>query len=152
MRVTIKKIAEREKEQVVIECVEVTPEISEIEAYVESKGTTLSGIADGQCMKQFALKEVFYFEAIDEKVFAYTEDTVYELKLRLYEVEQAYARYHFVRCSKSVVLNLMLLDGISPALNGRFFAHMRNGEKLMISRQYASHIKQIVMGGNNHER
>lgn len=152
MRVTIKKIAEKEKEQVVIECVEVTQEINEIEAYVESKGTTLSGTMDGQRMKQFALKEVFYFEAIDEKVFAYTADEVYELRLRLYEVEQAYERYHFVRCSKSVVLNLMLLDGISPALNGRFFAHMRNGEKLMISRQYASHIKQIVMGGNNHER
>lgn len=152
MRVIIKKIAEKEKEQVVIECVEVTQEISEIEAYAESKGTILNGTVDGQFIKQFALKEVFYFEAIDEKVFAYTEDTVYELKQRLYEVEQTYAKYHFVRCSKSVVLNLMLLDGISPALNGRFFAHMRNGEKLMISRQYASHIKQIVMGGNNHER
>ena len=152
MRVIIKKIAEKEKEQVVIECVEVTQEISEIEAYAESKGTILNGTVDGQFIKQFALKEVFYFEAIDEKVFAYTEDFVYELKQRLYEVEQAYARYHFVRCSKSVVLNLMLLDGISPALNGRFFAHMRNGEKLMISRQYTSHIKQIVMGGNNHER
>ncbi len=152
MRVTIKKIAEKEKEQVVIECVEMTQEISEIKAYAESKGTILSGTIDGQRMKQFALKEVFYFEAIDEKVFAYTADTVYELKLRLYEVEQAYERYHFVRCSKSVVFNLMLLDGISPALNGRFFAHMRNGEKLMISRQYASRIKQIVMGGKNNER
>lgn len=152
MRVTIKKIAEKEKEQVVIECVEVTQEINEIEAYVESKGTTLSGTMDGQRMKQFALKEVFYFEAIDEKVFAYTAEAVYELRLRLYEVEQAYEKYHFVRCSKSVVLNLMLLDGISPALNGRFFAHMKNGEKLMISRQYASQVKQIVMGGNNHER
>ena len=103
-------------------------------------------------MKQFSLTEVFYFEAIDEKVFAYTEEEVFEIRQRLYEVEQAYEKYHFVRCSKSVVLNLMLLDSISPALNGRFFAHMKNGEKLMISRQYAMHIKQIVMGGKGHER
>ena len=52
-----------------------------------------------------------------------------------------------MRCSKSVVLNLMKLDSISPALNGRFFAHMKNGEKLMISRQYAGVLKQIVMEG-----
>ena len=31
----------------------------------------------------------------------------------------------------------MQLDSISPALNGRFYAHMKNGEKLVISRQYA---------------
>ena len=91
------------------------------------------------------------FEALDEKVFAYTRDQVYEIKMRLYEVEQKYADNHFARCSKSVVLNLMLLENISPALNGRFFAHMKNGERLMISRQYAQKMKQIVMGGGRDE-
>ena len=94
---------------------------------------------------------MYYFEALDEKVFGYTKDSVFELKMRLYEVEKEFENRHFVRCSKSVVLNLMLLDGISPALNGRFFAHMKNGEKLMISRQYASHVRKVVMGGNKDE-
>lgn len=40
----------------------------------------------------------------------------------------------------------MQLEGISPALNGRFYAHMKNGEKLVISRQYAPALKEIVMG------
>lgn len=152
MRVTIKRIADKEKEQVVIECVRVTSEIREIEAYAESKGTILCGMVQEKHMKQFSLTDVFYFEAIDEKVFAYTAEEVFEIRQRLYEVEQAYEKYHFVRCSKSVVLNLMLLDSISPALNGRFFAHMKNGEKLIISRQYAFNIKQIVMGGKGNER
>ena len=60
--------------------------------------------------------------------------------------------FHLKRLSRLVfVLNLMLLDSISPALNGRFFAHMKNEEKLMISRQYASHVKNVVMGGNKNE-
>ena len=80
-------------------------------------------------------------------MFACADKQVYEIKMRLYEAETAYREYHFVRCSKSVVLNLMKLESISPALNGRFFAHMKNGEKLMISRQYAGALKQIVMGG-----
>lgn len=45
----------------------------------------------------------------------------------------------------------MLLDSISPDLNGRFFAHMQNGEKLIISRQYAQRLKQVVMGGMENE-
>ncbi len=71
--------------------------------------------------------------------------------MRLYEAERDFERFHFVRCSKSVILNLLLLEGISPALNGRFFAHMKNGERLMISRQYAGKMKRIVMGGGNDE-
>lgn len=146
MHVSIRKILKKEEEQVIIECVEITPEIQEIHSYVQNKGTWIFGVVDGQYRKKFHLEDVYYFEALDEKVFAYTKTEVYEVRMRLYEVEETYKKRHFIRCSKAVVLNLMLLDSISPALNGRFFAHMKNGEKLMISRQYASSVKQVVMG------
>lgn len=145
MRITIKKIAEKEKEQVVIECVAITPEIDDIRSYVLTKGTELCGTTDSQKLERFRLEDVYYFEALDEKLFAYTLDRVYEVKARLYEVASAYEKYHFVRCSKSIVLNLMLLDSISPALNGRFFAHMKNGERLIISRQYAPALREILV-------
>lgn len=145
MRITIKKIAEKEKEQVVIECVTITPEIDDIRSYVLTKGTELCGTTDSQKLERFRLEDVYYFEALDEKLFAYTLERVYEVKARLYEVAAAYEKYHFVRCSKSTVLNLMLLDSISPALNGRFFAHMKNGEKLIISRQYAPILREILV-------
>ena len=148
MQVNIRKILNREKEQVIIECVEITPQVRDIYSYVQNKGMEISGIVEGEYQKKFRLEDVYYFEALDEKVFGYTKDQVFELKMRLYEVEKEYEDRHFVRCSKSIVLNLMLLDSISPALNGRFFAHMKNEEKLMISRQYASHVKNVVMGGN----
>lgn len=151
MKVSIRKILKKEEEQVIIECVEITPEIRDIHSYVTAKGTEISGMTDDLRMERFRLEDVYYFEALDEKVFAYTKKQVYEIKMRLYEAEQAYEKHHFVRCSKSVVLNLMLLDSISPALNGRFFAHMKNGEKLIISRGYAQKVKQIVMGGSRDE-
>ncbi len=146
MRVKIKKIEEKSEEQVIIECVEVTKEVEEIKAYALTKGLTLSGIYKEQ-LCTFKLEEVLYFEAVDEKVFAYTPELVYELKMRLYQVEEAYRERHFVRCSKSFVINLMCLEGISPALNGRFMAHMNNGEKIIISRQYVQGVKEMVWGG-----
>lgn len=145
MKVKIRKIQEKEAEQVVIDCVEITREIMDIYAYASMKGTELSGMADGKVCR-FRLEDVCYFEALDEKVFAYTKEQVFEVKMRLYEVEDAYADYRFVRCSKFMVLNLMLLEGISPALNGRFLAHMQNGEKIIISRAYVPELKRIVMG------
>ena len=107
---------------------------------------TLIGSIDER-IYQFNLSDVFYFEAVDERVFAYTKGKSYELKIRLYELENAYADKHFIRCSKSFIINLMKLESISPALNGRFMAHMKNGEKIIISRQYVPQIKHAVLGG-----
>lgn len=146
MKVFIKQISNKANERLIIECVEITPDINSIRSYALTKGTTLTGNID-EHIYQFNLSDVFYFEAVDERVFAYTKNQSYELKVRLYELENAYSDKHFVRCSKSFIINLMKLDSISPALNGRFTAHMKNGEKIIISRQYAPEIKCAVLGG-----
>lgn len=146
MKVSVRQIENRNDEQVVIECVEVTKDIDDIRGYVLTKGTSLTGVCDGR-LYQFKLENVFYFEAVDERVFAYTKGAVYEMKIRLYELEAAYSDKHFVRCSKSFLINLMKLESISPALNGRFTAHMKSGENIMISRRYVPALKLAVMGG-----
>ena len=123
-----------------------TPDIESIRSYALTKGTTLTGSIDER-IYQFNLSDIFYFEAVDERVFAYTKSKAYELKIRLYELENAYSDKHFIRCSKSFIINLMKLESISPALNGRFTAHMKNGENIIISRQYVPEIKRAVLGG-----
>lgn len=146
MKVCIKQISDITNECTTIECVKVTPDIESIRSYALTKGTTLTGCVDER-IYQFNLSDVFYFEAVDERVFAYTKGKSYELKIRLYELENSYADRHFVRCSKSFIINLIKLEGISPALNGRFFAHMKNGENIIISRQYVPELKRAVMIG-----
>ncbi len=148
MRVCIRNVNDKNEECVVIECVEISPEVESIRSYALAKGTMLTGSA-GEQIFQFELSDVFYFEAVDERVFAYTKANVYELKIRLYQLQDAYSDRHFIRCSKSFVINLMRLDSISPALNGRFYANMKNGEKIIISRQYVSALKNIVFGGKH---
>jgi DNA-binding LytR/AlgR family response regulator len=147
MKVLIKRINDKTDECLIIECVEVTPDIESIRSYALTKGTTLSG-SSGERIYSFNLSEGFYFEAVDERVFAYTKNMTFELKSRLYEIENAYVDRHFIRCSKSFVINLMKLESISPALNGRFMANMKNSEKIIISRQYVPSLKRAVMGGN----
>lgn len=146
MKVCIKQISDKANECLIIECVEVTPDIESIRAYALTRGTSLTGMMNEQ-IYQFKLSDVFYFEAVDERVFAYTNKYSFELKIRLYELENAYSDKHFVRCSKSFIINLMKLESISPALNGRFTAHMKNGEKIIVSRQYVPNLKRAVLGG-----
>lgn len=89
-------------------------------------------------------KDVFYFEAVDNKVFLYTEAQVYEIKQRLYEIEENFRGNDYFRASKSIILNLSKIDHLSPVLGNRIEAVLTNQEKIIVSRQYVSLLKDIL--------
>lgn len=150
MKTEVLRVKEKKDEKVTIECVAITSEVREILLYVQSKGHEITGMLDGT-YTQLMLSDIFYFEALDEHVFAYTKDKVYEIKNRLYEVEERYQEIYFLRISKSIVVNLRKIQAITPALNARYTANLKNGEQLIISRQYVKHLKEILLGGQKNE-
>lgn len=144
MNVIIKSVDAGEKEQVIIECCEVTEEVERIRLFAEGSGQTLSGSIDGR-LYSVNIADIYYFEAADERIFAYCENKVFEVRGRLYEIERRLSESSFLRCSKSTVINLMKIESVSPALNGRFTAYMKNGERVIISRQYVPALKKAVL-------
>lgn len=146
MRVSIRNILRREDEQVVLECVEMTKDFEDIREYALMKGNLLVGYIHDAAY-QLELDHILYFEAVGDQVFAYTAGEVYSVKKRLYELEMAYADRKFIRCSKSVLVNLMQIQSFRPALDSRFFARMKNGEDIMVSRMYAKELKKKLMEG-----
>ena len=145
MKVKIRNVLSKQEEQVVIECVEMTPEFEDIKNYCLAKGTFLTGYINVSSQQQISIKDILYVEAIDEKVFAYTKEKVFEIKQRLYELETELAPYKFIRCSKSFLICLLKVESIRPALNGRYLACMENGEEVIISRKYAKHVRKTIM-------
>jgi len=88
-----------------------------------------------------ALAEIFYCESVDLKTFVYAEKTVYRSRRRLYEVEEILGEADFLRISKQVIINVKKIKSVAPHDGGRFVAILRNGEKLIISRQYVPALK-----------
>lgn len=123
----------------------MTPELEDIKNYCLAKGAFLTGYANVSAQQQICIKDILYVEAIDEKVFAYTKEKVFEIKQRLYELETELLPYKFIRCSKSFLICLLKVESIRPALNGRYLACMENGEEVIISRKYAKHVKKTIM-------
>ncbi len=123
----------------------MTPELEDIKNYCLSKGTFLTGYINATSQQQICIKDILYVEAIDEKVFAYTKENVFEIKQRLYELETELAPYKFIRCSKSFLICLLKVESIRPALNGRYLACMENREEVIISRKYAKHVRKTIM-------
>lgn len=141
MQVSVRNISRREDEQVVLECVEMTKDFEDIREYALMKGNVLVGYIHDTAY-QLNLADILYFEAVGDQVFAYTTEEVYCVKKRLYELETAYQDRKFIRCSKSVLVNLMQIQSFRPALDSRFFARMKNGEDILVSRMYAKELKK----------
>ena len=146
MRVSIRNILHREDEQVVLECVEMTKDFEDIREYALMKGNILVGYIHDTAY-QLDLADILYFEAVGDQVFAYTAEEIYSVKKRLYELETSYEDRKFIRCSKSVLANLMQIESFRPALDSRFLARMKNGEDVMVSRMYAKELKKKLMEG-----
>jgi DNA-binding LytR/AlgR family response regulator len=145
MDVEIEKIGAEERELVLIRCRAVTEEVREIEDFVKSRHGSLSGVLDER-RYQVAVSDLHYIESVDGKTFLYTKDQVYEAPYRIYELESMLRSRHFLRVSKSMIVNLMKIRAIQPALNGRLTAVLRSGEEVIISRSYVRDLKAALKG------
>ena len=146
MEIRLLKIAKSQPEQLEIRCHEVTEEIKEIVTFVKTRQGKLTGVLEGQQF-EVPVMEVYYIEAVDNKVFLYTKKQIYETRQKLYELEELLKEKYFLRVSKSLLLNLMKVSSIKPALNGRFLAVLQSGEEIIISRKYVPQLKQALKGG-----
>lgn len=64
----------------------------------------------------------------------YCRDKVFEVKQKLYELEQVVEGKKFFRASKSSILNIAKISYIRSSISSRFEARMDNGETVMVSR------------------
>lgn len=146
MDVKIKQIGAGEQELILICCREVTEEVREIAAFIQSRQGSLSG-TQGEKQYEIPVSALYYIESVDGKTFLYTRAQVYETSYRIYELESLLRPKHFLRVSKSMLLNLMKIRSIQPALNGRLSAVLQSGEEVIISRSYVKELKSALKGG-----
>lgn len=140
MKIIIEDIGPEEEEAVIIRCREVDESILQLVNGLKLKKEKLA-VRQGEKILQIEPGDVYYFEAVDNRVFLYSGKNVYETRMKLYELERRFAGTDFFRVSKSVILNLARVKNFSPGFNGRFEALMQNGERVGISRQYVPLLK-----------
>ena len=148
MKLEIRKVPESEPETVEIRYHWITEEIREIVSFVKSRQGQLSATRDGQRF-EVPVVDLFYAESVDDRVFLYTASDSYEIRMKLYELEELLKNRSFLRISKSMLVNLMKIASVRPALNGRFSALLKNGEEIIISRKYVPAFKRVLKGGES---
>lgn len=119
-------------------------ELEDIVNYIEGKKKTIAGYDENKSLCSIRLDKILYFEAVGELVFAYTRDNVFEIKMRLYQIEKLVHKYSIYRASKSILINVRRIQSLKTALNGRICATMENDEEILISRSYAKSIAEYI--------
>ena len=139
MKITIQENERLEETEVIIHCRQADDETMRLVAALRSLDRKLTGTKDGRTFVVDPVS-VLYFESVDKKTFVYTESDVLETSLRLYELEERLPR-DFFRASKSTIINISRIKSIMPDFGGRLEVTLINGERLLVSRQYAHDLK-----------
>jgi len=128
--------------EVLIKCCKITEKVKNIESYLlHGFKEKLSATQNGT-IHLIDRQDIFYFESVDRQTFLYTADEVYEISLKLYEIENLLAASGFFRNSKSQILNIAKIESLRPDFGGRLELVMKNGEQAVVSRQYAKLLKE----------
>lgn len=141
MKVTVRTNETAKEVEVVICCRCVTPDIERLISRIQAADKELAGRKDGETFL-IPAKEVLYIDTADKRTFLYTKEAVYETGGRLYELESRLLDMEFFRANKSCIVNWRQIASIRAELNRRLLLTMSNGEKLVVSRQYAEGVRQ----------
>ncbi len=146
MELKVTRIPKSETETLEIKCHNVSDEVREIVSFIKSRQGVISGKKDGTIC-EIPISDIFYFESVDNRSFAYTASDNYEINMRIYELEEMLGKDSFVRVQKGMILNLLKIKSIKPGLSGRYVALLKNREEVIISRNYVPALKKTLKGG-----
>jgi DNA-binding LytR/AlgR family response regulator len=144
MKVSIEEIEKEIEEEIIIRCHQVNNQVVELINSLKSSNKRILIGYDHDNIHRINIADVYYFESVDDKVFIYCKQKVFESKQKLYELEKICEHSKFFRASKSTILNIAKIAFITPSISGRFEASLDNGEKLVVSRQYVPVLKHML--------
>jgi len=141
MEIEICEIGYDKKEYIKIGCHKVDSNVKEIVNFIKSRQGSID-VKNGEMKYNIPIVDIFYVESVDDRTFIYLSDDCYETSHKLYELEEILNERRFIRISKSVIVNLLKIECVKPALNGRYLCHLKNGEDVIISRKYVPEFKE----------
>lgn len=135
--------AKKEEERIDIFYHEMTPVLQKVASVVKGEKPVLTGTREEE-KELLDIEDIYYFDTVDRRCFAYTKDKTYQLSKTITALEQELSPYGFVRINKANLVNIYQIKKIRPEPNMRISAVLRNGEKLQINRSYKHSFEEYL--------
>lgn len=146
MRINIKIDADFEEPEALITTASMTDEVNRVIDFInrsEEAATAISGFKDDK-VTLLEQEELVRIYAEDGKIFAKKGQELYQIRLRLYELEERLDNHLFVRISNSEIVNLKKIKSLDLSFAGTICMELSNGDASYVSRRYVSKIKKLL--------
>lgn len=95
-------------------------------------------------MCKVVIENILYFEAINSKIHIALKSGKYEIKQKLFEIEDQLKTRGFIRISKSMVLNMKKVLKFRPGPDRTIIVTLSNNEEIRVSRKYFDDFKERI--------
>ena len=141
MKISIHTDGRVDDTEIDITCRQLTPEIERVLATLRILNEQLM-VSQGEEIVILDVSAILYIESVDRKTFVYTKDTVYESKLKLYEIEARLCESGFIRANKSCLIQIRQIKSLRSDIDRRIRVTFESGEQILVSRQYVDELKK----------
>ncbi len=98
----------------------------------------------GRESELLSLAEIVRIYSENKKVFARTAEDTFEVRDRLYVLEEQLEKQKFVRISNSELVNVQQIQKLDMSIVGTIQMRMRNGDVTYVSRRFVQKIKEML--------
>ena len=88
--------------------------------------------------------EIVRIYSESKKVYVRTKEETFEVRDRLYVLEESLGDRGFVRISNSEIVNISQIGKLDMSYIGTIKMFMKNGDETFVSRRYVSRIKAVL--------
>ena len=135
----ITKIDESAEERVEIYSHKRDALVEQIEEFVSNYGVNINGFKDGE-IAPLTADGIYRIFVESNKVFASTDSGVYQLKNRLYQLEEMLGE-QFIKVNQSSLVNKKQIKKFSSSW-GSLIVELKNGETDYISRRQQKYVME----------
>ena len=128
--------------EVILRCPTLDEEMLGVLSLLRSGLQRLCVWDEGRSTTLLFPSEVVYCETVEERIFVYTRQAMYQTALGLGELESRYGSLGFFRVNKSALVNLHHIRSLRSCGAGRIEATLETGERLMVSRHYSPMLRE----------
>jgi DNA-binding LytR/AlgR family response regulator len=145
MKLKIEEDEQLVEPEITIRCPKIDESIVKLSEVINNHFIRILGKKEGMTTI-LNLDEIYYFEVVENRLFAYTEKEVYEVNYKLQQLATILLPTAFIQTSRTMLLNIAKIKRIRSLVNGRIMAILDNGEKTVITRVYANDFKHKLKG------
>ncbi|MBQ7926875.1 MAG: LytTR family transcriptional regulator [Lachnospiraceae bacterium] len=124
---------------------EKSPELIHIHEMLQNLLGSGIRVYKGQEVWTLIPAQIVRIYSASKKVYVRTEGDCFEVRERLYTLEEQLKDWGFVRISNSEIVNMGQIEKLDMSYTGTIRMYMKNGDETYVSRRYVKKIKEELV-------